>query len=49
MNESFQIEEEAPDAWTVTVTPADGVSMLPLSSTARLWMTVFPAAPGVHE
>src|SRR5690348_5043858 len=32
------------DVETVTVTPAEGVSKLPLSSTARLLMTVFPAA-----
>src|SRR5262249_33553682 len=33
---------------TVPVTPADGVSRLPLSSTARLRRAVGPGAPGVH-
>jgi hypothetical protein len=33
---------------TVTVTPAEGVSRLLLSSTARLLIVTDPGAPGVH-
>src|SRR5712691_11774306 len=32
----------------VTCVPADGVSRLPLSSTARLRIVVSPCGPGVH-
>src|SRR5947208_10240872 len=35
-------------AGTVTVTPADGVSMLPLSSTARLFSVTKPVTSGVQ-
>src|SRR4051794_36108882 len=45
---AFQIEHGHTAAVIVTVTPADGVSMLPLLSVARLPSTVVPAAPGVH-
>ena len=33
---------------TVTVTPADGISRLTLSSTARLWIVTLPVVAGVH-
>jgi hypothetical protein len=33
---------------TVTVTPADGTSRLPLSSTARLLIVTDPGIAGVH-
>src|ERR1043166_456581 len=34
--------------WIVTVTPAAGVSIFPLSSTARLLMVTLPRRVGVH-
>ena len=34
---------------TVTAAPAEGASILPLSSVARLWMIAEPVAPGVQS
>ncbi len=49
VKESFQIEQGQVREVTLTVTPAPGVSRLPLSSAARVLIVALPAAPGVQE
>ena len=49
VKESFQIEQGQVRAVTLTVTPALGVSRLPLSSAARVLIVALPVAPGVQE
>ena len=49
VKESFQIEQGQVRAVTLTVTPAPGVSRLPLSSAARVLIVALPVAPGVQE
>ncbi len=44
--EGLQMLSAPVGCWTVTVTPADGVSRLPLSSTARLMIVTCPGQAG---
>src|ERR1700761_9459097 len=46
--DEFQILQGQVTGTTLTLTPLPGVSMLPLSSTARLKSVIEPAALGVH-